>query len=113
MFGNFFDVLIAHDVFSTGCVVPGAGAVEVAIADALMKYKPCIKGRAQLGIQAYADALLIIPKVWIYGQKWLITFLCCPWSWRRHHMAPHSGIAKGVSNRWGRNWKDRQKYRKM
>uniref|UniRef100_A0A8C5KWL6 Uncharacterized protein n=1 Tax=Jaculus jaculus TaxID=51337 RepID=A0A8C5KWL6_JACJA len=46
-----------------GCVVPGAGAVEVVIAEALIKYKPSVKGRAQLGVQAFADALLIIPKV--------------------------------------------------
>ncbi|XP_056412465.1 T-complex protein 1 subunit zeta [Hyla sarda] len=46
-----------------GCVVPGAGALEVAIADALVKHKPKVKGRAQLGVQAFADALLIIPKV--------------------------------------------------
>uniref|UniRef100_A0A452FU37 T-complex protein 1 subunit zeta n=1 Tax=Capra hircus TaxID=9925 RepID=A0A452FU37_CAPHI len=46
-----------------GCVVPGAGAVEVAIAEALVKYKPSVNGRAQLGVQAFADALLIIPKV--------------------------------------------------
>ena len=46
-----------------GCVVPGADAVEVAMAEALVKYKPSVKGRAQLGVQAFADALLIIPKV--------------------------------------------------
>uniref|UniRef100_A0A667IDV2 Chaperonin containing TCP1 subunit 6B n=1 Tax=Lynx canadensis TaxID=61383 RepID=A0A667IDV2_LYNCA len=46
-----------------GCVVPGAGAVEVAMAEALIKYKPSVKGRAQLGVQAFADVLLIIPKV--------------------------------------------------
>ncbi|XP_023575717.1 T-complex protein 1 subunit zeta-2 isoform X3 [Octodon degus] len=46
-----------------GCVVPGAGAVEVAIADALVNFKPSVKGRARLGVQAFADALLIIPKV--------------------------------------------------
>uniref|UniRef100_M3XQH3 Chaperonin containing TCP1 subunit 6A n=1 Tax=Mustela putorius furo TaxID=9669 RepID=M3XQH3_MUSPF len=46
-----------------GCVVPGAGAVEVAMAEALIKYKPSVKGRAQLGVQAFADALLIIPEV--------------------------------------------------
>uniref|UniRef100_A0A8C9CWF3 Chaperonin containing TCP1 subunit 6A n=1 Tax=Phocoena sinus TaxID=42100 RepID=A0A8C9CWF3_PHOSS len=46
-----------------GCVVPGAGAVEVAMAKALIKYKPSVKGRAQLGVQAFADTLLIIPKV--------------------------------------------------
>nr|XP_033815214.1 T-complex protein 1 subunit zeta-like [Geotrypetes seraphini] len=44
-----------------GCVV--AGALEVAIADALVKHKPIVKGRAQLGVQAFADALLINPKV--------------------------------------------------
>ncbi|KAE8625031.1 hypothetical protein XENTR_v10006135 [Xenopus tropicalis] len=44
-------------------LVPGAGALEVAIADALVKHKPNVKGRAQLGVQAFADALLIIPKV--------------------------------------------------
>ncbi|XP_059989248.1 T-complex protein 1 subunit zeta-2 [Lagenorhynchus albirostris] len=46
-----------------GCVVPGAGAVEVAIAEALVTYKHSIKGRARLGVQAFADALLVIPKV--------------------------------------------------
>ncbi|XP_004684959.1 PREDICTED: T-complex protein 1 subunit zeta-2 isoform X2 [Condylura cristata] len=46
-----------------GCVVPGAGAVEVAIAEALVTYKHSIQGRARLGVQAFADALLIIPKV--------------------------------------------------
>ncbi|XP_055257161.1 T-complex protein 1 subunit zeta-2 isoform X2 [Moschus berezovskii] len=46
-----------------GCVVPGAGAVEVAIAEALVTYKHTIQGRVRLGVQAFADALLIIPKV--------------------------------------------------
>merc|ERR1712183_1042393 len=46
-----------------GCVVAGAGAFEVAVADALVKHKSSVKGRAQLGVQAFADALLIIPKV--------------------------------------------------
>lgn len=46
-----------------GCVVAGGGAFEVALADALVKHKPKVKGRAQLGVQAFADALLIIPKV--------------------------------------------------
>ncbi|KAF7697393.1 T-complex protein 1 subunit zeta [Silurus meridionalis] len=46
-----------------GSVVAGAGAFEVAVADALVKHKIKVKGRAQLGVQAFADALLIIPKV--------------------------------------------------
>ncbi|XP_071479794.1 T-complex protein 1 subunit zeta-like [Diadema antillarum] len=46
-----------------GCVVPGAGALEVAIYHALQKFKETVKGRARLGVQAYAEALLVIPKV--------------------------------------------------
>lgn len=30
---------------------------------ALVAYKETVKGRARLGVQAYADALLVIPKV--------------------------------------------------
>ena len=47
----------------TESIVPGAGAYEIAAHSALMKYKDTVKGRARLGIQAYADALLIIPKI--------------------------------------------------
>jgi len=46
-----------------GCVVPGAGAFEVATHVALKKYLETVKGRARLGIQAYADGLIVIPKV--------------------------------------------------
>lgn len=44
-------------------MVPGAGAFEVVVADALVQHKRGVKGRAQLGVQAFADALLVIPKV--------------------------------------------------
>ena len=43
--------------------MPGAGAYEISAHAALMKYKDSVKGRARLGIQAYADALLVIPKI--------------------------------------------------
>jgi len=46
-----------------GAVVPGAGAYEVVAHAALIKYKDTVKGRARLGVQAFADALLVIPKV--------------------------------------------------
>lgn len=45
-----------------GCLVPGAGAFEVAAYSELLKYKPQVAGKAQLGVQAFADALLIVPK---------------------------------------------------
>ncbi|XP_034235831.1 T-complex protein 1 subunit zeta [Thrips palmi] len=44
------------------CVVPGAGATEIATHRELMKYKETVKGKARLGIQAFAEALLVIPK---------------------------------------------------
>lgn len=45
-----------------GCVVPGAGAFEVAAHKALMDLKETVGTRARLGVQAFADALLVIPK---------------------------------------------------
>merc|ERR1712241_846698 len=46
-----------------GCVVPGAGSYEVAVHMALKKAMDHVKGRERLGMQAYADGLLVIPKV--------------------------------------------------
>ena len=45
-----------------GCVVPGAGAYEVAVHLAIRKGLNELKGKARLGLQAYADAMLVIPK---------------------------------------------------
>lgn len=45
-----------------GCLVPGAGASELVISVALFEYKNEVKGRARLGVQAFSDALLVIPK---------------------------------------------------
>ena len=44
-------------------VVPGAGAFQVALHGHLNKFKDTVKGKAKLGVQAYSDAMLIIPKV--------------------------------------------------
>ena len=44
-------------------MVPGAGAFEVAAYEALDKMRKTVKGRARLGVQAFANALLVIPKV--------------------------------------------------
>lgn len=45
------------------CVVPGAGAYEVAVNLAIKKGMEKIKGRTRLGMQAYAEGMLVIPKV--------------------------------------------------
>ncbi|KLO20363.1 chaperonin-containing T-complex zeta subunit Cct6 [Schizopora paradoxa] len=45
------------------CLIPGAGAFEVACSTHLSgPVKKAAKGRAKMGVQAYADALLVIPK---------------------------------------------------
>ena len=44
-------------------LIPGAGAFEIACSDHLSgPVKSKAKGRAKMGVQAFADALLIIPK---------------------------------------------------
>jgi T-complex protein 1 subunit zeta len=46
-----------------GCVIPGAGAYEVAVNLAITKGLEKIKGKARLGMQAYGEGMLVIPKV--------------------------------------------------
>lgn len=48
--------------FFKECLIPGAGAYELAASQELFKFKDTIKGKARLGVQAFAEALLIIPK---------------------------------------------------
>lgn len=46
-----------------GSLIPGAGAFEIACAQYLNeKAKPQAKGRQKLGVAAFAEAMLIIPK---------------------------------------------------
>jgi len=45
------------------CVVPGAGAYEVAVNLAITKGLEKLKGKARLGMQAYGQGMLVIPKV--------------------------------------------------
>jgi len=51
------------NVFDDKYVIPGAGAFEVACCGHLSTVtKKAAKGRGKMGVQAYADALLVIPK---------------------------------------------------
>uniref|UniRef100_A0A915N4N9 Uncharacterized protein n=1 Tax=Meloidogyne javanica TaxID=6303 RepID=A0A915N4N9_MELJA len=45
-----------------GAVVPGAGAFEIAAYCTLKKLADTVKGRAKLGVLAFAEAILVIPK---------------------------------------------------
>jgi len=49
----------AHD---DGKLVPGAGAFEMAAYAKIREQLPNVKGKVRLGMQAFADALLVIPK---------------------------------------------------
>jgi len=45
------------------CVVPGGGAFEIAASEHLNNYaKMDVTGKQKLGVNAFADALLIIPR---------------------------------------------------
>ncbi|KAL3271433.1 hypothetical protein HHI36_021919 [Cryptolaemus montrouzieri] len=52
-----------NNTISDGAVVPGAGAFEITANKELNVFKDTVKGKARLGIAAYAEALLVIPKV--------------------------------------------------
>lgn len=45
-----------------GSVVPGAGATEIAIADGIRTEAASITGRKQLAVEAFADALDVLPR---------------------------------------------------
>lgn len=43
-------------------VLPGAGAFEIACYDSLKEFQKTVEGKAKLGVEAFADALMVIPK---------------------------------------------------
>ncbi|EGC31719.1 hypothetical protein DICPUDRAFT_82419 [Dictyostelium purpureum] len=52
----------AKNTIEDKCVIPGGGAFQIAAYADLMKFKETVTGRTKLGIQAFADALLVVPK---------------------------------------------------
>lgn len=54
-----------NNVLEDKSVVPGAGAFNIALAEHLSKFKSSVPGKAKYGIQAFIDAILVIPKVLI------------------------------------------------
>jgi len=44
------------------CVIPGAGAFEIAANVHLDTFKRSVKGKARLGVEIFANALLVVPK---------------------------------------------------
>lgn len=45
------------------CVVPGAGAFEIAAAEQLQQFaRTSVSGKVKLGVYCFADALLVVPR---------------------------------------------------
>jgi T-complex protein 1 subunit zeta len=52
----------AMNAIEDKALVPGAGAFEVAAHRMLMRRKAAVSGRSKLGVEAFANALLVLPK---------------------------------------------------
>ncbi|MHA2427415.1 MAG: thermosome subunit beta [Candidatus Hermodarchaeia archaeon] len=55
-------VSVVRDAVEDGKVVPGGGAPEVEVASQLREYASTLKGREQIAVNKFADAMEIIPK---------------------------------------------------
>jgi T-complex protein 1 subunit zeta len=45
------------------CVIPGGGSFEIAAHEVLTQYaKKSVTGKVKLGVMAFADALLVVPR---------------------------------------------------
>jgi thermosome len=53
---------VVSDVIENSKIVPGGGAVEVEVAKELRDYATKVGGREQLAIEAFADAIEIVPR---------------------------------------------------
>lgn len=55
-------VSVVRDAVEDGKIVPGGGAPEVEVASQLREYASSLKGREQIAVNKFADAMEIIPK---------------------------------------------------
>jgi thermosome len=60
---GLFDALsVVKVALEDGKITPGGGAAAIAVAMALRRFAPTIGGREQMGIEAFANAVEVIPK---------------------------------------------------
>lgn len=52
-----------NNAIADGAIVPGAGAFEAALSAHLHDFKKTVDGKKRLGVEAYAEAILEIPRV--------------------------------------------------
>jgi archaeal chaperonin len=53
---------VVSDVIENSKIVPGGGAIEIEISKELRKYATTVGGREQLAVEAFADAVEVIPR---------------------------------------------------
>ena len=53
---------VVSDVIENNKIVPGGGAIEIEISKELRKYATKVGGREQLAVEAFADAVEVIPR---------------------------------------------------
>merc|ERR1712070_777449 len=51
-----------QNTIEDSCLVPGAGAFEIAANVHLEQFKRSVQGKARLGVEIFATALLVVPK---------------------------------------------------
>ncbi|MDZ7849702.1 MAG: thermosome subunit beta [Halodesulfurarchaeum sp.] len=54
---------VASQALTDGRVLPGGGAIEVELADRVRSYADGVEGREALAVEAFADALELVPRV--------------------------------------------------
>ena len=54
---------VVGSALTTGQVLPGGGAPEIEVATRLREFADSVSGRQQLAVEAYADALDVVPRV--------------------------------------------------
>lgn len=53
------------NTYDDKCIVPGAGAFEIACHVHLQKFKDDVKGKSKMGVDAFSQAILAVPKTLI------------------------------------------------
>jgi chaperonin GroEL (HSP60 family) len=60
---GFHDAIcVVRDAVEDGKIVPGGGAPEIEVASKLREYATSLKGREQIAVNKFADAMEVIPK---------------------------------------------------
>jgi archaeal chaperonin len=86
---------VVSSVLEDGVVCPGGGATEIDLAVKLRKYAPTVGGREQLAVEAFAQALEVIP--WALAENGGFDSINVLIELRGAHEGPNANINVGVN----------------